>query len=83
MKQRIRNYEIECIDDKNYTVNRIGISDGEKTKGEETFSLVGYFNSVEPAVRRIAELCGNTATDLKGWLKEYRAVVEEVKEMLK
>jgi len=83
MKQRIRNYEIESIDDNNYTVNRVGISDGEKTRGQETLSLVGYFNSVESAIRRVAELCGNTAPDLNGWLREYRTVIEEVKETLK
>jgi len=82
MKQRIRNYEIESIDDNNYAVNKIGISDGEKTKGQETLSLVGYFNTLESAAKRIAQLCGDKTEDMKSWLAEYRKVKDEFAELL-
>lgn len=82
MKQRIRNYQIEASDDRNYTVDRVGISKDGANKGKETLTNVGYFNSIESAVDRIAKLCGNECDDLKAWLAEYRAVKDEVMSIL-
>ena len=79
MKQRIREYEIESVDDNNYTVSRIGVA-GEKSKtpGEETVTGLGYFSQLEHAIKRVAELCGNATENLDTWMTEYRAVINDL-----
>lgn len=79
MKQRYREFEVESIDDNNYQLSRVGIVQSGKNAGNETLSLVGYFNSIESVVNRIATLSGNKADDLRGWLDEYRNVKDEIR----
>ncbi len=75
MKQRIENYEIEASDDRNYTVNKIAIVKDGDNAGKESRSFVGYYNSIESAVKEIARLCANDQPDLKTWLIEYKAII--------
>ena len=82
MKQAYKNYEIEAADDNNYTVRRLGVAEKGESKGEGTTTVIGYYSSLEHAVRRVAELCGNAQTDLKAWLDEYKRVYRDFVEML-
>ena len=78
MKHRYKNYEIEAIDDNNYTVNRISIGKKGKSEGVEKMVLVGYFSNLCRAVARVAMLEGNEAPDLTKWLSEYKKTVSEL-----
>ena len=82
MKQRYENYEIESIDDSNYTVSRATtVMTGQKA-GQERLTTISYHSRLYDAVRRVAQLCGNVKPDLKSWLVEYRKVHSDFEGML-
>jgi len=83
MKQRYKEFEIATSDDNNYTLNKIGIVESGKTKGNETVTIVGFYNNIASAVKMMAKLCANKADDLNGWLVEYKKVKSDIEEMLK
>ena len=82
MKPRYENYEIESIDDSNYTVSRVTTGMKGKRKGQEILTVIAYHSRLYDAVRRVAQLCGNVKPDLKSWLVEYRKVHSDFEGML-
>jgi len=64
MKQRIGNYEIEASDDKNYTVSKVNVIEKGDNKGEESFVVVGYYNSITNAVKEVARRVANKQAEL-------------------
>ena len=83
MTQRIGDYEISVLDKNNYVVNEFHIIEEGEKKGSETTKFVGNYNKIENAVKEIARRYANEANDLKGWLVEYRAVIERAEALLK
>ena len=83
MKQRYGIYEIESIDDSNYTVSRATTGMKGKVKGKEILTVISYHSHLQQAVRRVATLCGNEKSNLKAWLDEYRNVHADFEDMLK
>ena len=67
-------YVLEAMDDKNYTLARIGV---HKKTGARTETVFGYYGSIAAAVREIARRCANEAPDLARWIAEYRRVVAD------
>ena len=83
MKTEVRGYIIESSDDhRNYIVRKKMVAQRGKNEGKETETTVGYFNSLPAAIERVASICGDQADDLKSWLAEYKAVKDEVKDLL-
>jgi len=82
MKQRYQNYEIEAANDHNYTVSRAAECAEGPSKGQEVLAVIGYYNSLQAAVKRVGVLIGNGADDLKGWLAEFSKVQKAFDDML-
>ena len=80
MKQQIRKYTIESIDDKNYVLTK---NNGVDKNGKPKVSKSLYYNNIAAAVTEIARREANETENLKTWLAEYRTVKNEIAELLK
>lgn len=83
MKERIGEYEIEVVDERNYGLNKISIGEKGNNKGKEVATNIGYYNSLASAVKEIARRSADKVKGgLKEWLDEYKAVIEKVDNLL-
>ena len=83
MIQLYRDFEITVSSDGNsYVLRRLRTVREGKRRGETDKTLVGYFNALDGAVRRIADAYGNEASDLRAWLDEYKRVFNDFEELL-
>lgn len=79
MKQKIGDWTIESIDDLNY----ISYTESEIKTGKLAGTMgrrsVTYHLTIESAVMKLARIEANNADDLRGFLDQFKLLVEELK----
>lgn len=82
---RIKDSTIEPffidVDDNNFIVKDTYVSEGEKTKGQEIETVIGYHMTMENALHRIIRLKvtrNEGVIDLNEYLTRYESISKEV-----